>query len=392
MFSLFAGRTSHDAVILLHVGSASISAGLGELSAEKPVLVYTSKEPLPYRETLDFDHLVKATEVRIESLLQRVVHEGVPRYTKYKGHAPVIHSILVVLASPWYVSRTSVLSFHKEKPISITEDLVADMIKTARDAFEKEVESGALAQIGEDAVVLEESLIQVELNGYRTHSPFGKKAKDISVAVLFSLFSKKLKIKFVQAMERVVHRVNLSWHTFALVDFSLVRDLYPEEHTFLLMDIDGEVTDVSIVKNGVLLESVSFPCGKYSVLRCLGEEAGPAESRVSVLTRNDAGDSRVTKAREEWLRQYTGALEELREHNAIPHKLFLSGNEDVLPWFEEVLMSYEGSGGVFTKPQSIVALKESFLGPFVSLREGAGYDMSLVSLLLFANKRKSSLR
>ena len=135
MFSLFGKRTSNEAVILLHIGSASISAGLGELSDGKPILVYTDKEPLPYRETLDFDHLVKATEVRIESLLQRIIHEGVPRYKKYKGHAPVIHSILVVLASPWYVSRTSVLSFRKDSPVSITEDLVAYMVKTARDSF-----------------------------------------------------------------------------------------------------------------------------------------------------------------------------------------------------------------------------------------------------------------
>src|SRR3989344_4712584 len=103
MFSLFGKDTSARAVILLHVGSASISAGLAEIGTKKPLLIYTDREPLPYREKLDFSHLVKATEIRIQALIERVIREGSPRYKKYKGHAPVVHSVVIVLASPWYI-------------------------------------------------------------------------------------------------------------------------------------------------------------------------------------------------------------------------------------------------------------------------------------------------
>lgn len=387
LFSWFSSASATETLVLVHIGSASIGIGLAEVGEGKPKVIFTARELLPYQQNLDFDRLLGATEKALETLSQKLLKEGVLQYQKLLGRAPRVNRVQMVLSSPWYVSKTIDLSLSKDRPTHVTVEMIGDMVRTAKEKLEADIEAGKLPQIGEDAVLLEEWMTTISLDGYPMTSPFGKHAKEIRVALFLSFISSVLKGRFKAVLGRSLHDFRMGLHSFALVSFSLVRDLFPKEHTFLLMDVDGEVTDVSLIKDDVLVETASFPCGKYSVLRCLGEEAGPAESRVSLLRSRGVESESVEKAKEEWLIQYKGAIEGLAEHNAIPEQLFITAHADVLPWFKEVLEGYEGGKGVFAKPRTVVPITEAFFASHVEVFGGAHYDVYLAMLLLFFNKQ-----
>jgi len=46
-----------------------------------------------------------------------------------------------------------------------------------------------------------------------------------------------------------------------LSSFTVVRDMHIQKENFLLLDIGGEVTNISMVKKNILRESISFPLG-----------------------------------------------------------------------------------------------------------------------------------
>lgn len=383
------GNQSREPVLLVHIGSASIGAALATIGAEKPIIHYTTREILPFQESMDFARFSASTFSVLESVLKKAIHEGVQKYTDTYHRAPHIKRVGLILSSTWYVSKTLILKYEKEAPFVVTQALITSIVDEARKGFEKDIEAGKYAHIGNDAVVLEQQLIDITLNGYSIEDPFHKTANQIRVSMLISLVSSTLYDRLFKAADTALHSYSLHPHSFGLTAYAVVRDFYPTEHSFLLVDIDGEVTDVSLIRDDVLTESVSFPCGRYSVLRCLGEDAGPVEVRAKLLQRD--GSKASSKAQAEWMKQYTEALTSLGEHVAIPHTLFLSGNPDVLPWFTDILSSYEGKEGVFLKPKVITPLSESIFQPHYTLEKDAHFDVFLTILALFFNKAKHQL-
>ncbi len=388
---VFGIGTSHqEPVLLVHIGSASIGAALVTVGADTPTVHYTTREILPFQESMDFTRFSASTFAVLESVLKKTAQEGVQTYSHTHGRAPRIKKIGIILSSTWYVSKTIVLRYTKEEPFTVTSTLINSIVDEARAAFEKDIEAGKYEHIGNDAVVLEQQLIDITLNGYSVIDPLHKKAQDMRLSMLISLVSSALYDRLFKTVDTAFHSYTLHPHSFALTAYTVVRDFYPAEHSFLLVDVDGEVSDVSLIKDGVLTESASFPCGRYSVLRCLGEDAGPIEVRAKLLQKDSSKSA--NKAKDEWLKQYTDALTALGERVAIPHTLFVTGNPDVLPWFTEVLSSYEGKEGVFLKPKVITPLTEAVFQSHITMENGARFDVFLTILALFFNKATRNQR
>ncbi len=105
------------------------------------------------------------------------------------------------------------------------------------------------------------------LNGYQTSKPYGKQTKSIEISIFLSMISKEVETKTRKVLEKIFHSHTIAFHSFALTSFSAIRDIFHSEEDFLLVDVGGEVTDVSLVRRGILLETVSFPTGKNFLLR-----------------------------------------------------------------------------------------------------------------------------
>lgn len=388
MFSLFSSKAHGEPVVLLHIGSASVSVALAEVGEKKPTFFYTARDLIPFQEKFSFTRFSDAVFSAVESLLQKVTTEGVATYTKERGRPPRIRRVGLVLSSTWCVSKTLSITISKERPFQITTGLVRNVSASARDSFEQEIERGKYPHIGADAVVLEESLIDVALNGYSITNPFGRSASELRISLLVSLMSASFSDRIFKTIDRALPDYSLHPHSYSLTMFSIVRDFFPTVHTFLLVDVDGEVTDVALVQDDVLVESISFPSGTFSVLRCLGEDAGSVEVRARLLERE--GSKRALEAREKWLSQYKKALESLAERYAIPNRLYISGNADMLSWFVEILGGYEGGDALFAKPHSITPLTNTSFLPLILLSGDAHYEAHLSMLLLLFNKATRS--
>lgn len=386
MFSLFSSQNQPETVALIHIGSASVGVALAEIGGATPTFYFTAREPLPFQDTLEYDRFYEATFSTLEHLLKTLATDGVAQYAKIQGRPARIHRVGLVLSSTWYVSKTLVLNKTASTPFRITPDVLRTLAASGRKTFEEDVRKGTYPHIGADAVVLEESLVEAALNGYATHEPLQKMTKDLKVSLLISLMSASFSERVFASIDRVMSNYSLHPHSYGLTAFSIIRDIFPEEKNFLIVDIDGEVTDIAVVKDEILSESISFPCGMHSVLRCLGDDGGSIEIRAKLLERES--HKGVKKAREAWLKEYANALSALGEHFAIPNRVFLSGNSEVLPWFAEVLTLYDGKEGVFAKPRMVTPLVEKLFLPHLALQGGARYDVNLATLLLFFDKAK----
>jgi len=137
------------------------------------------------------------------------------------------------------------------------------------------------------------------------------------------------------SIKKYFHFDRIKFSSFAMASFAVMRDTFPTQDNFLLVDVGGEVTDISIIKKNVLEGSVSYPLGINFLSRRTSSERGlsldEASSLISLYNSGHAEASVdkkmsviITKLRQEWLTKFQDALANLSNDISIPATVYLA--------------------------------------------------------------------
>jgi cell division ATPase FtsA len=170
-----------------------------------------------------------------------------------------INRTLYSFASPWAVTQTKTLSMKKAEPFEFTPELLTGLIKSQEDRFKKE-----------SLEVIERRVIHTRLNGYEVHDPLGKKANSAEVS-FFSGIVPKLVIDRIMDISHSTFRLSkhIQVSSFPLISYSAIRDTFHGENDFICVRIDSRVSDISIVADGLIDESGSFPGGQNHIINVI---------------------------------------------------------------------------------------------------------------------------
>jgi hypothetical protein len=301
----------------------------------------------------------------------------------------------VFFSSPWYASQTRVSKQSFTSPTIITDKLLHDIQTREVENF-REFE---MKKLGKDAIVLETQNVQVKLNGYETAAPEGKRASVLQTSTYVSIVPEKIIRAVKEKISGIFHNRDVSFYTFSFSSFAVIRDIFFHKKDFFFLDISGEVTDVSIVRDNVLQETRTFPQGKNFLLRKLALGLGASHAEALSFFRMEASkklaeaeDQKVktimSAAGKEWLSEFRGALYELsREGGFLPHDMFFTADEDVSAWFTENIQNQEMPEITLAeKTFTVRHLDSPFLSSFCESEKGVGRDPFLIIEAIFLAK------
>ncbi len=389
-FSIF-GREKKDTFLVFDIGNASVGGALVKRKIENghPSLqILTSeREEIPFGEHVLFDRLLKNMLSAVGTVAERL--------TKKAGrHIPLVR---VVLASPWYISETKIISIKKAKKFVFTETMQNEFIAKEISDYKQLLVKRNKVGYDEALSVVESEIINVCLNGYDTVAPLGKEAYDIKLALYLSVSHEKILKTITDKLLSFSPNANITFHSFPLAYFSAVRDLYPKNHDFLLLDVSGEITDVSLVRRGVLLETASFPLGRNFLLRRvaigLKRTLPEAFSLLSLSQRNELHQNEKEKftkiffkVKDEWLGAFQKVLADLSGELYVPGEIFLAADDDVTGLFAEWISGEQFSQYSLTHEKFRVL---PFFRAYSSIVDGqstAAHDQFIDIAALFTEK------
>ncbi len=348
--SLFSSKPRSEIALILDLGSGSAGASLVRLSPnEKPKVFFTLREPLPVQKHLHPDRLLAHLEKALERTLHGVQKEGLSHMREAGEKSGTIDEVYVVLNSPWYLSETKILSLTPLKPALVTRELIDGMIKAEEESFEER--DGAEKK---DTTPIERSIMEVRLNGYPVREPYGKRAAQIELSLFLSYTETSL-IERVRTLVRAKFspkKLGFLSSTFAA--FTVISDAFSPEKDFLLADVSREVTDVSLIKKGVLLETYTFPIGKNYLIRHAADQLGlePDMARgaltLSENGKNSGGEEKkiaplILEVEKAWTKAFAEAAEELSGNHYLPADLYLISQSDFLPFFKKAVEKIDTS-------------------------------------------------
>jgi hypothetical protein len=131
-------------------------------------------------------------------------------------------------------------------------------------------------------------------------------------------------------------------------DFIVVRDIFDRLNDFIILNIDEETTEVSIMRNDFLVGTASFPYGKNSLIRRiskrLNKDISNTASILSMYKNQHLGEDYIKELEDSikeeskaWTNSLKIVFRSLFSDLLIPHNIFLVSDTSSDKWFLNLL-------------------------------------------------------
>ena len=312
------------------IGSGSVGGAIVEERGQRPLLIHTSlRLSVPHE---------KRTEEQLATVIAQktaeVAEKLLTMHAKSKAPQKSIRECLVVVHVPWVHSFTHVL----EAPLKAETRVIEDMIvQLSHKALPKKAED-------ERIETFEKSVVRVELNGYPTSNPIGKKAKHIGVVVLETEMLQQMKKRLTNSLGATFPGVTLLFRSSTLVDSTLMRRRAPQLAHFTIADVTSEATSITIIRGGVVVDQRIVPVGFRSILRTISKEKGSTEddiqSRIRMLMKDMCSTdecrsltSSLDAVGAQFTKDFGNVFAEMGKVRKLPNTLVVRCHPDLLKWF-----------------------------------------------------------
>src|SRR3989344_8669876 len=340
LFSFSKNKTEEEGVVLVFdIGSASVGGALVSLRKnKKPKILYNVRKSMAFKEDLDINKFTASMIRTLSSVVADVERKGISHLNFRSLKNKEIRDAFCFFSSPWYISQTQVVKLEEKEKFFITNEMIKDILEKEKSDFIKNNEK--FFGDGSDVEFMDSKVIQVRLNGYRVEDPFKKKTNDAEVVVYLSLISSDVEEKVKQVIAKPFHLDNIYSHSFTLAGFLSLRDIFEFEDDFVFLDISGEVTDVSFVKNDSLRETETFPVGRNAfireILKDLKTNYSSASSMINIYKEGkmDPENSKkiegsINKIKKVWIKYLEQAMFDLSHGAILPRVIFVIADPDV---------------------------------------------------------------
>ncbi|MDQ5901497.1 MAG: hypothetical protein QG580_212 [Patescibacteria group bacterium] len=373
-------KKQEEVVAFFDIGSGSVGGSIILASNKSaPTVLSSIRQNLKIKEDLKGETALK----EMLSALKEVAN-----YIQ-KDSKMVPDKVYAILSSPWSfaslknIKRTSTTNF------KVTEKFVNDLIQ---DEIENKKKTNSALD-----VLIDKRLVDIKVNGYEIENPFGKQVRELSINLFISMSSTYI-INAIEDTIMSTYHKNIKFTSQMFSDFMVVRDIFDNLNDFIILNIDEEFTEVSIMQNDNLIHSSSFPYGKNTLIRKIAKNIGKntieAKSLIFAYYNSHLTDKQVNSlssaiksANMEWInslkRIFTGVLTDM----VLPEYIFMVTDDSSKEWFANLTSMGNFSEFTTTKNDFNVIIGDSkILKDFCSFALNVLPDDNLTMQAIFINK------
>ncbi|MFA6586264.1 MAG: hypothetical protein WCS86_03850 [Candidatus Paceibacterota bacterium] len=381
-------KESKELALVFDIGSSSVSGAIFEIQKSGiPKIILSIREPIIFEEKIDTDRFLFLTIKSLEVVASRICMMGVGRPSK----------IFCVLSSPWYASQTRIIKLEKNTPFLFTSKLADSLIEKEISFFEEE-NLNKFLNTDNKIRMIEFKNMKTMLNGYVTSDPFNKKARKLEMVVFLSMSSDSILKKIEETISRHFHNNDIKFSSFAMASFTVARDMFVHQEDFLLVDIAGEMTDISIIKKEIISNSISYPLGRNFMIREVAKSLhctlDEAKSFISIYRDGHASGSVeekiepiVDRLKTEWLNGFQKSLVNLSEDISIPATMFITVDQDFMDFFSEIIKTEQFNQYTLTESKfKIIFLNAKTLHGITTFQENINRDPFIIIESIYLNR------
>ncbi len=359
-------------MLVFDIGSSSVGGALFLVNEQgSPQIIFSVREFIKLEDNIYFDKFLSSTMKTLEIVADKIL----------KSRLGTPAKIFCVLSSPWYSSQIRNISLKKNTPFVFSSKLGDELIKKEVNLFEEENKKN-----GNDFCLIELKNMRTVLNGYMTKKPLDQKVKDIEMSVFISMSQQDVLSSIRFTINNYFHQKDIQFSSFTLASFFVARDMVINQDNFTLVDVGGEITELSLIKKDALCSSVSFPIGYNYFVRELASDLkcslDEAKSYLSLYKDNHASENAekklkpiIEKLKLAWLAKFQESLVLLSNDIFVSSAIFMTADEELAVFFAETIKNEEFNQYAFTESKfKVVYLGTQMLHGIAEYRQDVKRD------------------
>lgn len=255
-----------------------------------------------------------------------------------------LDDIVINVSAPWVSSQKRVINYSEKKPFEITDELLDTLVA-------QEIDTEFTSNItykDHDVELLDRKTIDLYVNGYPSRKPVGKKASEIAIHSLTSVISSVTKKAFDDVIESVFHRLpRYIPNTF--VAYMYVRDNHPDVNDAIVIDVSGELSQVSIINDDHLRSFITFPAGYHHIYRDMAERMNIPLAKAQRMIHlhydghlEETQDKKVAESLEHgfsiWYKALYSAVDSIAKEGLLPKTIILKTDNNTHAWLGEKIL------------------------------------------------------
>ena len=198
-----------------------------------------------------------------------------------------------------------------------------------------------------DVKLVNASIVDVKIDGYRVTNPMGFQGKDVSVGI-FNAFAP---LVHLGALQTIASDLDLELLSIAAEPYAVAKSVGSEEageFSAIFIDIGGGTSDVAVVRNGGLEGTKMFAIGGRSFTKRLSQVLNVSFSKAENIKLayskgglEEKSEKTIRKALEAdaevWLSGIELSLSEFSNIDLLPSRIMLCGGGSALPEIKKAL-------------------------------------------------------
>lgn len=346
-------------IALLDIRSSSVGAGFALIKKGRPpALVFETRTPIQAHRG---EHANEALARTLTDTLETLVAEGASALRAASGGAGT-DAVFVTVTAPWQQSQVFSHSVEPGRPFVFSKQHLTQAVEHA-------------PELPEGHTRVSEMVIATLLNGYEVHSPFGKRVRRAELIMMSSSIDTGVMKTAEKAIRARLHQHEIVFDAFIPNAYAVLRDLYPHQRDFLIVDIGGDSTNVLLAKHGLLLSSSSIPHGMAEISRAAQAAGSPTAPAVE-------------KAELTWLTTMGKALGDIAKEEPLPRTVFLIAEEPVRDFLKQLLDAPQLRAlWLSEEALAILPVLPGQFAPFLETGTAGPQDPVLATLALAADRR-----
>lgn len=375
-------KFSQDSYALVFdIESATVGVAIAHYKKKDSIeILFTHRTRIEYKDAQGAEHLATAVGDAIFAAGDRAL-EALGRMPK----AHKDYSVHAIVHAPWANSQTQRADGVLPEEVPVTRELLQEFMAQHLPHTKTE-----------GRVQFDQHITRIELNGYATTDPYNKKAKHIAITALKSTMADAIHAGITEALREILpnHDVHIGASLFATMQ---LQEFFGGNDAYTLVDIGGEYTSLSVIRNGTLAGSTSTSFGSEHLIRAVSsdddEKRQTAVSELTMYLNNACTPAQCRKVEESldsvegaWVRAFGDASAKLSKLHRLPTKTFVTVGM-YGTWFERMLGKIDfGQFTVTGQPLEPRILLPENAQRKITYKEKVKHDALLALGVLFVDK------
>ncbi len=375
--------------LIIDISSESIGASFVRIKeGQKPHIINTIRHQIPFQEKVSVKRLISLLKETLDIVLDDLIKKGNKIYPE---------KVIIALASPWCASQTRIVEISEENEFEITEELFEEIVEKEEKNYLSEIQSNSQGEKLQIEII-ESNIIDIKVNGYNVEKPIGIKTKNLRLSIHVTS-SQTLIINTIKdlILKRWI-KVKYKFISFIYSSFNVIKDKLSKETSFLIVNVSGEVTDLSLIIDDVIISSISFPYGFHAFLRSVSKELSlvseAAYSEIKLYNSSKLSKDRIDqissildKTASNWSSVLKTSIKQLTKYKIIPKNIYIISSNEYLNLLEYSIN--ERSGEIMGENKDnfkVTKLDETLLLGFVSQENKECEDLFIYVTIIMLEK------